>query len=122
SSPQLERIGQRLGNYQLIRLLGEGGFAEVYLGEHLHLKTQAAVKLLHTRLSIDDIEGFRRLHISNFRFSLVARRFAHRNKRVQKKRSGGEREIKPPTDSVTSVAARNTPVWAYTPHQKSGDN
>ena len=57
---QLERIGQRLGNYQLVRLLGEGGFAEVYLGEHLHLKTQAAVKLLHTRLSNDDIEGFRR--------------------------------------------------------------
>lgn len=59
-SQQLERIGQRLGNYQLVRLLGEGGFAEVYLGEHLHLKTQAAVKLLHTRLSHDDIEGFRR--------------------------------------------------------------
>ena len=58
-SQQLERIGQRLGNYQLVRLLGEGGFAEVYLGEHLHLKTQAAVKLLHTRLSNDDIEGFR---------------------------------------------------------------
>ncbi len=57
---QLDRIGQRLGNYQLIRLLGEGGFAEVYLGEHLHLKTQAAVKLLHTRLSNDDIESFRR--------------------------------------------------------------
>src|SRR5579859_2573933 len=59
-SQQLERIGQRLGNYQLVRLLGEGGFAEVYLGEHLHLKTQAAVKLLHTRLSNDDVEGFRR--------------------------------------------------------------
>ena len=59
-SQQMERIGQRLGNYQLVRLLGEGGFAEVYLGEHLHLKTQAAVKLLHTRLSHDDIEGFRR--------------------------------------------------------------
>ena len=59
-SQQLERVGQRLGNYQLVRLLGEGGFAEVYLGEHLHLKTQAAVKLLHTRLSQDDIEGFRR--------------------------------------------------------------
>jgi eukaryotic-like serine/threonine-protein kinase len=44
---QLDRIGQRLGNYRLIRLLGQGGFAEVYPGEHLHLKTQAAVKLLH---------------------------------------------------------------------------
>jgi eukaryotic-like serine/threonine-protein kinase len=59
-SNQLDHIGQRLGNYQLIRLLGEGGFAEVYLGEHIHLKTQAAVKLLHTRLTNDDVEGFRR--------------------------------------------------------------
>jgi len=29
-------LGQRLGNYQIIRLLGEGGFAQVYLGEHIH--------------------------------------------------------------------------------------
>jgi serine/threonine protein kinase len=41
-----ERLGQQLGNYRLIRLLGEGGFAEVYLGEHVYLKTQAAVKVL----------------------------------------------------------------------------
>ena len=40
-----ERLGQQLGNYRLIRLLGEGGFAEVYLGEHVYLKTQAAVKV-----------------------------------------------------------------------------
>ncbi len=57
---QVDYTGQRLGNYRLIRLLGEGGFAEVYLGEHIHLKTLAAVKLLHTRLTNDDIENFRR--------------------------------------------------------------
>ena len=34
-----DRVGQQLGNYHLIRLLGEGGFAEVYLGEHIHLGT-----------------------------------------------------------------------------------
>jgi eukaryotic-like serine/threonine-protein kinase len=38
-----EWIGQRLGNYRIIRLLGHGGFADVYLGEHLHLGTQAAI-------------------------------------------------------------------------------
>lgn len=54
-----ERIGQRLGNYQLICLLGRGGFADVYLGEHVYLKTEAAIKVLHTRLAGEDVEQFR---------------------------------------------------------------
>ncbi len=54
-----DRVGQRLGNYRLTRLLGKGGFAEVYLGEHLRLGTQAAVKVLYTRLaSPDEAAGF----------------------------------------------------------------
>ena len=54
-----DRVGQQLGNYRLIRLLGEGGFAEVYLGEHIHLGTQAAIKVLHARLTSGDVEKFR---------------------------------------------------------------
>ena len=53
-----ERLGQQLGNYRLIRLLGEGGFAEVYLGEHVYLKIQAAVKVLQVRITNDNLEGF----------------------------------------------------------------
>src|SRR6266700_6189935 len=45
-------VGEKLGNYRLTRLLGVGGFAAVYLGEHIYLKTQAAIKVL--RVSLDD--------------------------------------------------------------------
>jgi tetratricopeptide (TPR) repeat protein len=54
-----DRVGQQLGNYRLVRLLGEGGFAEVYLGEHIHLGTEAAIKVLTARLSSEEIEQFR---------------------------------------------------------------
>ncbi len=42
-----DRIGLKLGNYRLVRLVGHGGFADVYQGEHVYLKTEAAVKVLH---------------------------------------------------------------------------
>src|SRR5437764_10425518 len=43
----VDRVGQQLGNYRLVRLLGRGGFAEVYLGQHVHLASkQAAIKIL----------------------------------------------------------------------------
>jgi serine/threonine protein kinase len=51
-------IGQQFGNYHLVSLLGQGGFADVYLGEHVHLGTQAAIKILRTRLTNDDREKF----------------------------------------------------------------
>lgn len=44
-----KRVGQVLGNYRLVKLLGTGAFAEVYLGEHMHLNTRAAIKVLSTR-------------------------------------------------------------------------
>lgn len=52
------RTGERLGNYSLVRLLGRGSFADVYLGEHVHLKTEAAVKVLDMRLTNDDMQDF----------------------------------------------------------------
>ena len=55
-----DRVGQQLGNYRLIRLIGEGGFAQVYLAEHLFLKRRAAVKVLHQQVTKDALEEFRR--------------------------------------------------------------
>lgn len=31
-----DRTGQQLGNYRILRLIGKGGFADVYLGEHIY--------------------------------------------------------------------------------------
>ncbi len=53
-----DRAGQQLGNYRLLSLLGQGGFAEVYLGEHVFLKKAVAVKVLYTQLGKNDLEGF----------------------------------------------------------------
>jgi serine/threonine protein kinase len=54
-----DRTGQQLGNYSLTRLLGRGGFADVYLGEHIYLGTNAAIKVLQTRLSNEaELEWF----------------------------------------------------------------
>jgi serine/threonine protein kinase len=45
----VDRLGQQIGNYRLTHILGTGGFADVYLGEHIFLKSHAAIKLLHTQ-------------------------------------------------------------------------
>lgn len=47
----VQYIGQRLGDYVLTKHLGEGGFADVYLGQHVYLHTddypiRAAIKVL----------------------------------------------------------------------------
>src|SRR5579859_155151 len=49
------RIGQQIGHYRLVKLLGSGGFAEVYQGKHIHIEKDAAIKIL---ISDDDEKGF----------------------------------------------------------------
>ncbi len=53
-----DRVGQQLGNYRLLRLLGRGGFAQVYLGEHVYLRRRTAIKVLHTSLEDEDVSKF----------------------------------------------------------------
>src|SRR5579884_3137974 len=46
-------IGQQLGGYRLVDLIGQGSFADVYLGEHLEQGSYAAIKLLQVQLDDD---------------------------------------------------------------------
>jgi predicted ATPase/DNA-binding CsgD family transcriptional regulator len=53
-----DHVGQQLGSYQLIQMLGQGHWGSVYLGEHMHLRTQAAIKLLRGPWDESEVEGF----------------------------------------------------------------
>ncbi len=53
-----ELAGQQFGNYKLISYLGDGAFADVYLGEHVYLKKPVAVKVLRVQLPNSDRESF----------------------------------------------------------------
>src|SRR5260221_664933 len=53
-----DRVGQQFGNYRLVALPQQGDFAEVYLGQHVRLSLQAAIKVLHTHLTGSEAEHF----------------------------------------------------------------
>ncbi len=57
-SPTTDLIRQTLGNYQLVKFIGQGSFATIYLGKHKYLSTQAAVKVLRSQLTSDEIKRF----------------------------------------------------------------
>lgn len=46
------------GEYRVIRLLGKGGFGDVYLGEHLREKAPVAIKVLQESLTNENIREF----------------------------------------------------------------
>lgn len=52
-------VGKRLGDYRLTQKLGGGGFADVYLGEHIYIGTEAAIKVLNGKFTPEEIEGLR---------------------------------------------------------------
>ncbi|HVB25296.1 MAG TPA: serine/threonine-protein kinase [Ktedonobacteraceae bacterium] len=55
---QREQVGQHISQYRLVRLLGSGEFADVYLGEHIQSNLPVAIKVLHTQLNDNDMQQF----------------------------------------------------------------
>jgi serine/threonine-protein kinase len=47
------QAGQLFGNFRIVRLIGEGGFGEVYLAENPLIDRRVAVKVLHAALAQD---------------------------------------------------------------------
>lgn len=53
-----ERVGQHIAQYRLVRLLGSGELADVYLAEDIQHHTPVAIKVLHTQLNDNEIQQF----------------------------------------------------------------
>ncbi|MBP9085407.1 MAG: serine/threonine protein kinase [Kofleriaceae bacterium] len=47
----IARLGKQIGNYRLDKILGRGGMGTVYAGEHIYIKKQVAVKVLHPQFA-----------------------------------------------------------------------
>lgn len=53
-----DNIGQQLGNYRLVSLVGQGAFAKVYVAEHVLLHNKVAIKLLDRHVDYESSEQF----------------------------------------------------------------
>src|SRR5579872_5472880 len=53
-----ERVGQHIAQYRLVRLLGTGELADVYLAEQSQQNTPVALKVLHTQLNDNEAQQF----------------------------------------------------------------
>ena len=53
SQDDLDLTGRVVGDYLILRRLGQGGMAMVYLAEQTSLKRQVALKVLKQHLAVD---------------------------------------------------------------------
>src|SRR6476620_7827604 len=53
--PAPDLTGKRLGDFQLLRRLGQGGMGQVYLAEQISLKRKVAIKVMRPDLAFNDV-------------------------------------------------------------------
>src|SRR4029434_7759535 len=53
ASPARSLIGQSVGHFRILSLLGKGGMGEVWLAEDTHLSRKVAIKLLPAEFTTD---------------------------------------------------------------------
>jgi len=53
-SESVNLVGKQLGDFKILRRLGQGGMATVYLAEQVSLKREAAIKVMHNELMSDE--------------------------------------------------------------------
>lgn len=55
-------IGQSIGKYRIIKLLGQGGMGAVFEAQHETINQRVAIKVLHPKLTSDETSVQRFLH------------------------------------------------------------
>jgi serine/threonine-protein kinase len=55
ATPEVDFTGQTLGDFQILRRLGQGGMGQVYLAEQVSLKRKVALKLLKPELAANPV-------------------------------------------------------------------
>jgi serine/threonine-protein kinase len=55
ATPETDLTGQTLGDFQILRRLGQGGMGQVYLAEQVSLKRKVALKLLKPDLAVNPV-------------------------------------------------------------------
>ena len=59
TSTNRHELGQTIGSYKIVRLLGAGGMASVFEARHLVLGKQVAIKFLHEHLAKSNVSAAR---------------------------------------------------------------
>src|SRR5271168_3639440 len=53
-NPELDLTGKTIGDFRILRRLGQGGMGQVYLAEQLSLKRKVALKIMRADLASRD--------------------------------------------------------------------